>query len=313
MIDIFTHVLPPRYLHALQDAAVAGHRPAQAGQWLESNAALGDMEARFREMDRFPGLKQVLTLATPPLDTLVAPDKAVELARLANDEMAALVTKYPDRFVAAVACLPLCDTAPAIAEAERAIQQLSFRGVQIFTNLNGELLDTARLSPLYARMAELDLPIWIHPWDLPGGIAEAEGIKDPVIAHGLRWPYDTSVTMVRLLKAGIFDRYPSIKFITHHCGGMVPFFAGRLRVLDLRHFYADTAVFGGTASLMCGYAFFGADHLLFGSDMPLGASRQGKLGFTAETIESVQGMDIPGADKLKIFESNARTLLKLPV
>ncbi len=313
MIDIFTHVLPPRYLHALQDAALSGHAPAQAGQWLESNAALGNMEARFREMDRFPELKQVLTLATPPLDTLVAPDKAVELAQLANDEMAALVTKYPDRFVAAVACLPLRDTAAAVREADRAMQQLNFRGVQIFTNMNGELPDAARLSPLYARMAELDLPIWTHPWDLPGGITESQGIKDPVITHGLRWPYDTSVAMVRLFKAGIFDRHPNIKLITHHCGGMVPFFAGRLRVPDLRHFYADTAVFGGTASLMCGYAFFGADHLLFGSDMPLGASRQGKLGFTAETIESVEGMDIPPADKVKILEDNARTLLKLPV
>ncbi len=313
MIDIFTHVLPPRYLHALQDAALSGHAPAQAGQWLESNAALGDMDARFREMDRFPGLMQVLTLATPPPDTLVAPDKAVELARLANDEIGALLTKYPDRFVAAVACLPLRDTAAAIAEAERAILQLGFRGVQIFTNINGELPDTPRLMPLYARMAELDLPIWIHPWDVPGGLAEAQGIQDPVITHGLRWPYDTSVAMVRLLKAGIVDRYPNIKFITHHCGGMVPFFAGRLRVPDLRRFYADTAVFGGTPSLMCGHAFFGADHLLFGSDMPLGASRQGKLGFTAETIESVEGMQVPQADKDKIFQGNARTLLKLPV
>ena len=86
--------------------------------------------------------------------------------------------------------------------------------------------------------------------------------------------------MMRLALAGVFEDYPDIKFITHHCGGMVPFFERRIRnerrirIEHLRKFYNDTAVYGNTAALMCGYAFFGADHLLFGTDAPLGSGTE---------------------------------------
>ncbi len=310
-IDIFTHVLPPKYYDALRRKKKGGSDLAESGQWMQSNPALSNMEVRFQEMDHYPTLMQVLTLATPPLDTLVSPNDAVELAELANDEMCELIGKYRDRFIAAVACLPLCDVDAALREAERAITQLDFRGVQIFTNINGDPVDLPKWRPLFEWIAQQDLPIWIHPWDLPTEIDESKGIQDPVIKHGLRWPYDTSVTMVRLVHAGIFRDYPNIKFITHHCGGMVPFFESRLRVPDLHNFYGDTAVFGNTSALMCGYAFFGAAHLLFGSDMPLGASRQGKVGFTAETIHSIEEMDIPSTDKEEIYAGNAKRLLKL--
>jgi len=310
-IDIFTHILPPRYFEALLGRVRGGTDPARVAQWLRSNAALSNIDLRLRLLDGYSDVAQVLTLATPPPETLVSPDDAVELARIANDEMAELVARFPDKFVAAVACLPLSDVDAAVEEADRAIIELKLRGVQVFTNVNGELLDAPRFRPLFARMAQYDLPMWIHPWDQPTRIRESEGIDDPVIVHGLRWPYDTSVTMVHLVLAGLFEDYPNIKIITHHCGGMAPFYDKRLRVDKLRNFYGDTALFGGTASLMCGYAFFGADHLLFGSDMPLGASRQGKYGFTEDTIRAIEAMEIAAADKQKIFESNARRLLRL--
>ncbi|MCL5961397.1 MAG: amidohydrolase family protein [Chloroflexi bacterium] len=310
-IDVFTHILPPKYFEALRSRVRGGADPAQSGQWLRSNAALSQIDLRLRVVDGYQDVAQVLTLATPPLETLVSLDDAVELARIANDEMAELVARYPDRFIAAVACLPLSDVDAAIVEADRAITRLKLRGVQVFTNVNGEPLDAPRFRPLFARMVQHDLPIWIHPWDLPTGIKESEGVEDPAIVHGLRWPYDTSVTMVRLVLAGVFEEHPNIKFITHHCGGMAPFYERRLRVDKLRKFYGDTALFGGTPSLMCGYAFFGADHLLFGSDMPLGASRQGSYGFAEDTIHAIERMDITAADKEKIFEGNARRLLRL--
>ena len=76
-------------------------------------------------------------------------------------------------------------------------------------------------------------------------------------------------------------------------------------------FYNDTAVYGNTAGLMCGYAFFGGDHLLFGTDMPLGSTSSGGYGRTLETIRSIEEMDIPAFDKNKIFEDNAKQLLNL--
>jgi hypothetical protein len=150
-------------------------------------------------------------------------------------------------------------------------------------------------------MVKYNLPIWIHPYT--NEKMEPDGGR-------LSWPYDTAATMDRIVQAGIFDAYPNIKFITHHCGSMIPFFAKRIgRPEQFRKFYADTAVYGNTDALMCGYAFFGADHLLFGTDAPLGP----KNGLTWQTIASVERMNIPDSDKEKIFIHNAVNLLRLSI
>jgi aminocarboxymuconate-semialdehyde decarboxylase len=200
-------------------------------------------------------------------------------------------------------------------EADRAITQLHLRGVQIFTNINGEPLDEPKFRPLYELMAKHDLPIWIHPWGQP---ISASGSLSAKPIRGFGWPFETTSAMQCLVQTGIFEDYPNIKFITHHCGGMVPFFGRRTKmggtrgqVEDFRKFYADTALYGNTGGLMCGYAYFGAEHLLFGTDMPFSVG--GGYGFTRETILSVEQMDIPVLDKDKIFEGNARRLLKLSV
>ena len=143
----------------------------------------------------------------------------------------------------------------------------------------------------------------------------------------LAWPFETASAMMRLVSSGIFLEHPDIKFITHHCGSMIPYFEKRIKWLmaerlgighpirkpeeHFRKFYNDTAVYGNTAALMCGYAFFGADHIVFGTDMPLGDREQGARN-TGLTIESVERMEISDSDKKKIFEGNAKRLLGLP-
>jgi predicted TIM-barrel fold metal-dependent hydrolase len=321
-IDVFPHIMPEKYAEALSKKMKKSADFSKAAPWMGYDPALGHLDVRLRLMDRYPDVLQVLTVALPPLGTaLVTPSDAIELAKLANDEMAELVHKYPDKFIAAVACLPMNDIDAAIEEADRAITQLNLRGVQIFTNIDGEPLGAAKFRPLYERMAYHDLPIWIHPTDQPtpatGPLVRGE---NPI--GGLGWPFETTVAMGSLVGGGVFEAYPNIKFITHHCGGMVPFFHRRigapgwamgLGVADtFRNFYNDTALYGNTSALMCGYDFFGADHLLFGTDMPLGASQKG-YGYTLETIRSIERMDIPDADKDKIFSGNAIRLLRLPI
>jgi aminocarboxymuconate-semialdehyde decarboxylase len=137
--------------------------------------------------------------------------------------------------------------------------------------------------------------------------------------------------MTRLVFAGIFEKFPTIKFITHHCGGMIPYFADRIVVhynngLDrlgkkffpgltkhpieyFKMFYNDTALNGSTSGLMCAYDFFGEDHLLFGSDMPYDIGN-GAIAIR-QTIEAIEGMNIPESSKKKIYEGNARNLLHL--
>jgi predicted TIM-barrel fold metal-dependent hydrolase len=313
-IDIFAHILPKKYFEALRKKVKGSVDFSQLSEWVLLNRALSEIDIRLRLMDRYPDVLQVLTLALPPLETIVPASDAIELAKIANDEMAELVLKYPDSFVTAVACLPLNDIDAAIEEADRAITELKFKGVQIFSNINGEPLDERKFRPLYERMVQHDLPLWIHPWNSPKSVQE--WVKPPFMG-AIGWDFETSLAMLRLVHAGVFKDYPNIKFITHHCGGMVPICERRFKAMpgimseDVRKFYNDTALYGNTAGLMCGYAFFGAAHLLFGTDMPLGSTRLGGYGYTLETIHSIEQMDIPAPDKDKIFEDNARQLLKL--
>ncbi len=306
-IDVFAHILPEKYLTAYSQKNKAVLEQVEA-----RNRAVTDLETRLRLMDRYPDVLQVLTVAQPPLEKFVKPKDAIELARIANDELAELVEKYPDKFIAAVACLPMNDVDAALVEADRTITQLGLKGVQIYSRINGEPLDNPKFKPLYEKMANYDLPIWIHP------------TTDKEIDTGgiLGWPFETAAAMYRLVLAGTFNDYPDIKFITHHCGSMIPTFAKRIQWLlypsrrplsiknpieHFRKFYNDTALYGNTAGLMCAYAFFGADHMLFGTDAPLGP----KFGLTLETIESIERMDIPDVEKEKILVRNAVNLLAL--
>lgn len=309
-IDVFAHILPEKYL-----AAYSKKNPAVMDTFEARNRATVDMEMRFRLMDRHPEVLQVLTIAQPALESLVSPDDAVELARIANDELAELVNTYPDKFIAAVACLPMNNIDAALEEADRAITKLKLKGVQIYSRINGETLDNPKFKPLYEKMAKYDFPIWIHPCPNPK-LDNDSGI--------FSWPFETASAMFRLVSSAVFSDYPDLKFIVHHCGSMIPYFEKRVHWISLDHngfghpvknpgehfrkFYVDTAVYGSTPALMCGHTYFGTEHLLFGTDAPLGPS----LGLTTDTIASIENMDIPDADKEKIFLHNAVNLLKMP-
>ena len=299
----------------------------------EANPGTYDYDIRFRMLDKYDCM-QVLTLVTPPIEDIADPKDAVELAKLANDEMAELVNKYPDRFAAAIAVLPLNDMEATLQEIDRAINDLKFRGIQIFSAIMGEPLDSPQFIPLYEKMVQYDLPILIHP---VRGSSIPDYIREKDSKYGIwsvfGWPYDTTAAMTRLIFSGILEKYPAIKFVTHHCGGMVPYFEGRIndaydmlemrykgnpkkgltkRLLDYyRMFYADTAINGSVAALTCGYEFFGPEHVLFGTDTPFDS----QLGFrlVREGIEGIEKMDIPDSHRKMIFEDNARKLFRLPI
>jgi predicted TIM-barrel fold metal-dependent hydrolase len=305
-IDIFSHILTEKFLSIYRKKA-----PAIENQIEVLTPPVVDLPIRFRLMNRYPDVLQMLTVANVPLEKFVSPKDAVELAQIANDELADLVLKYPDKFFGAAACLPMNDMDAALKEADRAIKKLRLKGVQIYCRINGEPLDTPKFKPLYEKMAGYDLPIWIHP-------TTNEKLDNDIGIFS--WPFETTSAMLRLVRSGVFVEYPNIKFIVHHAGAMVPFFAERIKwVMSLvpqpypnihehfRKFYNDTAVYGNTSALMCAYDYFGADHLLFGTDAPLGP----RWGMVEDTIASIERMTIPDADKEKILKKNAVDLLKL--
>jgi predicted TIM-barrel fold metal-dependent hydrolase len=329
MIDAFSHIAPPKYRQLLREAA-----PKECAYMIDTFPPLYDMDARFRIMDKYPGLVQVITPSWPSVE-LAAPSKSVDLAKALNDEMAELVTKYPERFPAAVACLPMNDMDAALKETDRAINDLRLRGVLIYTPINDKPLDLPEFIPLYEKMAGYNLPILIHPMRNPDyADYRTENESKYRLYNTFGWPYETTAAMTRIIFSGILEKYPNVKFVTHHCGGMVPFFSERIKQFqDLgemrwgqkyfqgltkapidyyKMFYADTALYGGTSALMCGYDFFGADHLLFGIDMPLGDMEFGNRNYR-QTINAIEEMAISDEDRSKIYEENARKLYRLPI
>ena len=334
MIDVFNHVLPKRYLEERNKRALRRFTGLRSSKYAEAVPTLTNLDIRFKIMDKYEDYLQVLTIAAPPLENITKPKDAVYLAKIANDELAELVLKYPDRFVAAIASLPMNDVDEALKEIDRAIKELRLRGIQLYTDINGKPLDSAEFLPIYEKMAQYDLPIFIHPRreEIVPDYEGEEGSKY-LIWTRLGWPHATSMAMVRIVCSGILQRFPNLKFVTHHAGGTVPYLITRIKLLDdfnemrmgyrydvlltkpideyLRMFYNDTAVYGNTPSLMCAYAFCGAEHLLFATDMPF----DNQIGYrlVRETIRSIKEMQISEEEKKKIFEDNAKKLLRLPV
>jgi uncharacterized protein len=332
-LDAFCHALPKRYFDRLQQSS--SERAANLVKRTGAIRSLWDVDERLRVIEPFDDYAQIISLAAPPLEALGEPTETAELARLANDELAELVRSRPDTFVGFVAGLPMNDVDAALAEIDRAVHDLGALGVQIYTHVNGLPLDDPRFGPVFGRMTELDRPIWVHParnssW--PDYPTESKSKFELWWLFG--WPYDTSAFMARLVFSGVLTRHPTLKVITHHGGGMVPFFSGRVgpgmdsfgartpederelvdngldgRPIDaFRRFYADTAVFGAPHALRCAYEFFGAGHLLFASDMPFDPV-QGT--FIRDTIADVEALDISAAERDRIYEGNARDLLRL--
>jgi aminocarboxymuconate-semialdehyde decarboxylase len=276
------------------------------------------------------GYQQIISLPSPPIEDMADGATASLLARVANDAMAELCAKHPDRFPGFVAAMNLHDVEGAVAEAGRAVRDLGARGVQIFTNIAGVPLDDPRFAAVFAAAAEQDFPIWLHPARTS---AMTDYASEPRSRYEMwwcfGWPYETSVAMTRLVFCGLFDRHPGLKIITHHCGGMIPYYDGRIgagmaflgsrdkdedysKVLPslkrphldyFRDFYGDTAMFGGSAGLKASLDFFGVDHVIFATDAPLAP--------IVESIAAVHDLGLlPGAAE-QVFSGNAKRLLRL--
>ncbi len=331
-IDLFCHILPPAYFERMTAISARG---AYMQKRIREIPVMVDLELRFRMMDLFGDYVQVLSLAAPPLEALAAADASPDLARLANDSMAEIVARHPDRFPAFIASMPMNNVEAAVREIDRAVNDLKAVGIQIFTNVNGRALDDPELAPIFERMAAHDRPIWLHPTRTA---TFADYATEPTSRFELwwafGWPYETSVAMARILFAGYFDRFPDLKVITHHMGGMIPYFAGRIgpgldqlgvrtddedltvylqrlqkRPYDyFKMFYADTALFGARDAMECGLKFFGADQVVFASDFPFDPEK-GTFNIR-ETIKDVDGLPISEADRKKIYEGNALRLMR---
>ncbi|MGE3840879.1 MAG: amidohydrolase family protein [Vicinamibacterales bacterium] len=331
-IDVFNHIITPKYNERRLAVAPARLRLPDTQRLMPT---LFDLDARFRIMDAAgEDYVQIVTTANPPVEAMAEPTEALELSRIANDEMADLVARFPGRFVGAAACIPMNHVAGALDELDRAIGQLGLCGVQVYTEVNGRPLDDPEFAPIFERIAQLDVPVLLHPArgperpDYPG---ETMSRFDTWRVVG--WLYDTVAAMTRLVFSGIFDRHPDFKVITHHLGGFAPYAGERIRegydkflkAAQARHeppglashpyeyfhrFYADTITIGSVPALECGVAFFGPERVLFATDMPF--DTQGGRKYVSVALEAMDQWQASEAVKHLIFEDNARRLFRLP-
>jgi aminocarboxymuconate-semialdehyde decarboxylase len=316
-IDAFAHALTePFYEELTAEYGFQGLSGSPAWLW--------DVDRFKRDMADLGLDRLVLTLALPPIWRGLDAEAALPLVELANDELRRLADDHPDHFIP-VGTIPFAADAYR-DEFDRCIEELGMAGVQIFSNVDGQPIDGPEFHWWYAAAERHDVPLWLHPQhhEWYGWIADR-------MDHRLfGWPFDTSVALSRLVFSGLSGEY-DFDLVTHHGGGMVPFFSDRIDMFyetrraypdnydsDLppfpdapsgafRTFTADTAVDGSVAAIECARSFFGTDRLVFGTDYPFGP-RRGRTKVEA-TMEAIRTADLTDEQRAAVYGGNLRAML----
>src|SRR5215470_856934 len=305
------------------------------GKRVRGIPALFEIEQRLRVVEQFPDYAQVLSHGLPPVERLFPPERSPEMARVANDGLAEIMAKHPKHFVGYSSLLPMNVPDAAAKEAERVLKN-GANAIQLATNANGAPIDEKQFWPIYEIIEKSGRPILLHPSrtrQMPDYPTETYSKYE--ICSVLGWPYETGVTLARLVFSGIIDRYPGLKVIAHHLGGVIPYLEGRVghsfdqlgvrtsdedysRVLKslkkrpydyFKDFYGDTAVEGARAATICGLDFFGADHVLFASDCPFDEEKG--VGYIRATVKVLDSIALANPEREKICWRNAVKLFGL--
>jgi predicted TIM-barrel fold metal-dependent hydrolase len=293
------------------------------GTIMEFPAHNANPDSRLALMEKYRVDMQALT-QTAPVIVGLSPEDAAEVCRISNDDNYALCKAYPKKFVN-IAFISLQDMKKAMDELERSVKELGCRGVTLGSNQAGKGLDFEEFYPFYEKIVEYDLPIFIHPvqWESYPLVDAYSGWRNMLV---LGWPFDTTQAAWRLVLSGTIDRFPQLKVVLHHYGAMIPFFSRRIEqnirmnLMDRlkpgkditeywKNFYGDTALDGAVASYPVGYAFFGPDRSVFGTDYPFGA--EDGEDFYRENLKGVKAMNLPQAEMEKVMGGNAMKLLKI--
>ena len=325
-IDAYTHFVPSRMFQRLVDSGYP-----DIGKRMRGVPCIHDLDERRRIVDMFKDYAQILSYPMPPLEVLSKGDgkQVEENAKLINEEFAEICGKHSSHFPGWVAQGALGSADAGVRESERALKSGAL-GVQIYTNVAGKPLDDPAFEPFCDFMNKSGKPIWLHP-ARGANFADyqSETKSKYEIWWALGWSYETGAAMARLVFSRIMDKYPNLKIITHHFGGVVPMLEGRIgpgwdqlgartsdedlgallkqlkkRPLDyFKHsFYADTATFSAKPAMDLGFAFFDLDKIVFASDCPFDPEK-GTM-YTRDTLRFIEERDMPKADKDKVWYGN---------
>jgi aminocarboxymuconate-semialdehyde decarboxylase len=321
--DLHTHYYPEAFFRLIEQVGGAfsfGTDPTgrtiiryRGSRFFGITPPMTDPARRLEDMDRVGVNVEVLSLSTPNV-YFAPPERQAEVARLVNDAYADLAARHPKRFKG-FASIPMDDPDASLRELERALDELRMNGVIVLSNINGRALTDPRYRPFFVECDRRRVCVFIHPM-IP---ASAEPFAEYVLGPIIGFPFDTTLAVARLCYAGVFRELPNIRWILGHLGGAVPYLMERMdngwrdfaecRVnidelpsVYLKRLYYDTVSFSA-ASLRLTRELVGADHMVMGSDYPH------LLGSIDRAVSSIESLDIPKAEKDRIFDGTACAIL----
>jgi predicted TIM-barrel fold metal-dependent hydrolase len=238
------------------------------------------------------------------------------MARRCNDYAAELGARWPKRF-GAFGTVPMLDMAGAVAEIGYAIDTLKFAGVSLFASYDGVFLGDARFDPVMEALNARDGVVFVHPGVHPSNAT----LQLPWPGFMMEYLFDTTRAVVNLVFGGALERYPRIRFILPHAGGLVPYFAWRLSVspmIDprlrqltqaevfglLKRFWYDNALSPGAQTWGALEQVASPDQIVFGTDWPFANVR-----VTAAGVETYEALPISPAQREAIDRGNTLRLM----
>jgi predicted TIM-barrel fold metal-dependent hydrolase len=284
----FSTELNNKYWNAKGEETRNGREYAQ-----DVERRLLDPTACLREMDRAGIEMCIMSLTSPGVQSVADPEKALELARSANDYAAEFIKQHPDRF-SAFAAVPLQDPSAAADELERAVSTLGLKGALIngYSNIGPnedvQYLDEDAVRPFWDRVAKLNVPVSLHPREpLPSQMRSIQGYPE-LVGSAWAFTYETSSHALRLILSGLFDDYPNLQVILGHLGEGIPYLLPRMQHrLDeqregekgskakrrasyyfAQNFYITTSGHFHTAPFLQALEQVGRDRILFSVDYP---------------------------------------------
>ncbi len=328
-VDIHCHYLNPDVASRLGPLDPKSHDPlflfantttreVNARQVRERAPKLSDIETRLKDMDRMGIDVQAVSPAPNQLVYWTDAGLGAEIARQVNDRLAEIIAKWPERFVG-MGSVPLQNAELAVAELDRCVTQLGFRGLELVPNVNGIELTDPRLGleKFFARAEELGIVLFLHPL----GFTQGERLRDHYFNNVIGNPMETTIAASHLIFDGVMDRHPKLKIVLPHAGGFLAHYWARMDHAHrarpdtrmtihkppssyLRKMYFDTIAFD-PRMLRQMVDVYGAGHVLLGTDYPYDMSETAPLGLIGKVPRLTR------AEREKIEGGNAARLLDI--
>jgi predicted TIM-barrel fold metal-dependent hydrolase len=297
-------------------------------EWAELSRRMVDMhDQRLRLMDHHGMEMMILSLNAPAIQRMPDVDEADRIARKANDFLADVVHKRPDRFQG-LAALPMQDPDRAIRELERSVKELGFKGALVNGFSQSGKADSAiyydlkQYWPFWEALERLDVPFYLHPRAPLASQSKIYEGHEWMLGPAWGFAQETAVHSLRLMASGLFDKYPRIQIILGHLGEGLPYSMWRVdncnAWVKTRHAYAAKKKIGDyfrsnfhlttsgnfhTPTLLCAMSEIGVDRIMFSTDWPFE-----NIDHAANWFDNAK---IDEADRFKIGRGNALRLFKL--